>query len=417
MRNHLIFVAAIAFVLGAAAVRFEQSKETQLVFNLSCVAFSFLNSILRIVRMNHHAFHSILIAMLLCSCSSQKTAPEKQVPSPTKSATDAQSGNGAAVTKNQQDEASFERRKGIVTAGKSYSHVAVTERGVGDYVHFAAIGVKLRQPEGFERSKSFDGFQQPETSSTVMALKFSGPFKEISTGLTEENMKTRGWTWIGREDIKFEEYAGVLIHFQQPAFGNEFLKWSLAFGDDKGTIMVTATFPKALEGKLSAPLKSVVLSTKLDNGSPADPVAALPFTLVASPRLKLTPALTGTLAYTKGGTIPAASPTDPLFVVTPSIGKVTIGNSEQYATRKILQTAHTKGLSIQSTNPITIDGLDGYEVFAEGNDEKSDIPVLVYQAMLFDNDSYILMVGLVGSEVKDDYLSEFKSMARSFRRK
>jgi hypothetical protein len=37
--------------------------------------------------------------------------------------------------------------------------------------------------------------------------------------------------------------------------------------------------------------------------------------------------------------------------------------------------------------------------------------------MLFEDDSYVLVQGLVGAELADGYLPEFKAMARSLKRK
>jgi len=41
----------------------------------------------------------------------------------------------------------------------------------------------------------------------------------------------------------------------------------------------------------------------------------------------------------------------------------------------------------------------------------------IYQVILFDESSYFLMQGLVGAELRDEYLPEFKEMARSFKQK
>ena len=68
-------------------------------------------------------------------------------------------------------------------------------------------------------------------------------------------MKARGWTLLSRQDVKVDSLPGILVHFEQPALGQVFLKWSLAFGDDRKTAMVTATFPKVHGREFSARLK------------------------------------------------------------------------------------------------------------------------------------------------------------------
>jgi hypothetical protein len=41
--------------------------------------------------------------------------------------------------------------------------------------------------------------------------------------------------------------------------------------------------------------------------------------------------------------------------------------------------------------------------------------MVVYQVMLFLDESYVLMVGFVGKDLADDFLPDFKKMARSLK--
>jgi len=85
--------------------------------------------------------------------------------------------------------------------------------------------------------------------------------------------------------------------------------------------------------------------------------------------------------------------------------------------QRLFQTALTKISSVTSNNKITIDRLDGYEIVADAEDADSGTPLTVYQVILYDDGSYILMQGLVGTNLADEYLPEFKRLARSLKRK
>ena len=122
------------------------------------------------------------------------------------------------------------------------------------------------------------------------------------------------------------------------------------------------------------------------------------------------------LMYTKDGVIPAESPEDPLFIATPSFSQALITDKRQFSVQRLFQTAHTKISSVTATNAITIDGLDGYEFVADAEDADSGTPLVVYQVVLFDDKTYILIQGLVGAKVRAEYLPEFKAMARSLTR-
>ena len=284
------------------------------------------------------------------------------------------------------------------------------------YVSFPVAGVKLVRPDGFDDAENFHGFQQPSTQSSVMVVLIPGPFSETTRGFTAEQLKTRGMTLASKENVEIDGNPGVLLSVTQTAYGTQFAKWIVAFGNDKETKMVTATFPKSDEANLAHQLKEVVLSTKFDDTPPPAPGADVGFAIVASAKLKLTRGIGKMLMYTKDGVIPAKSPEDPLFIAAPSLSKVPIENKRQFAIQRLYQTAHTKISSVTFNNEITIDGLDGYEIVADAEDADSRTPLTVYQVVLFDDRSYILMQGLVGADVSGEYLPEFKAMARSLTR-
>ena len=64
-----------------------------------------------------------------------------------------------------------------------------------------------------------------------------------------------------------------------------------------------------------------------------------------------------------------------------------------------------------------MDGLSGYEVEANGTDDRTHAPVLVYEAIFFDNRTYILMIGMTGREQSAECLPDFEAIAHSFKRK
>jgi hypothetical protein len=93
------------------------------------------------------------------------------------------------------------------------------------------------------------------------------------------------------------------------------------------------------------------------------------------------------------------------------------GDRRAYADRRLRETASMKALEVKSTEAVTIDGLDGYEALALAEDAKGGGPMAVYQVMLFDGSGYILMQGIMGAAHVDEYLPEFKAMARSLSRR
>jgi hypothetical protein len=108
---------------------------------------------------------------------------------------------------------------------------------------------------------------------------------------------------------------------------------------------------------------------------------------------------------------------EPMFIAVPSIGKVLVANKLQYAERLLQQIESAKKLTVKSTRIITIAGLQGYESLAEAEDTETGTPFIIYQVILFNQDSYIRMLGLTKVELRDEYLPEFKAMAHSLQKR
>jgi hypothetical protein len=285
----------------------------------------------------------------------------------------------------------------------------------GSYVSFGGVGLKAIRPPGFEKAEGFYGFQQKETGASVMLIRIPGPFAEATRGFTAEQLKARGSTLVSRTDAQIDGRPGLLLYLTQSAYGIKFGKWVAAFGDPAQTYMATATFPLAREKTLSPLLKKAVLGVRVDTLA-ADPAADVPFTLVSS-KLKLTPGIGKMLAFTRDGVLLEKSPEDPIFVAAPSVSSVPILDPKEFSLARLRQTVKTTIEKVVSHEPVKIDGLSGFESIADAKGETSGTPVLLYQVMLFDSGPYFLMQGIVGAGLRDEYLPEFKAMARSFRRK
>lgn len=298
------------------------------------------------------------------------------------------------------------------STGVESEDVAAKTDKLGDYVSFPGVGVAIRQPDGFIVDDSFEGFGMREKQISVMALSLPGPFREISGGFTEMHIEEQGWTFLSREELKVGDMPAVFIQFEQTAAGTVFEKLTLTFGSDEKTTLVTATYPKEFRDEFSAELRAAVLSSR---PAKADPAAEAPdLTVEGSKKLRRTFGVSGLIIYTLKGKIPADAPEDPLFLI--GKGFRVVLDTKGFAEQRLRTHAHTKNVANVSTTPFSVDGLEGFESTATARDEESNIPLILYQAIVFDEKDYILMVGLVGVEKQEEYLPEFKKMARSLRR-
>ena len=203
----------------------------------------------------------------------------------------------------------------------------------------------------------------------------------------------------------------------QSAYGTDYLKWIVILGDEKESVLIVATMPRRHENELSQKMKTSILTASWDRERKVSPTEGLNFTINETGELKIAKRITNSLAFTKSGIFPGKAVDDPLFLVAQSISKIEVADIEQFATSRISQTATVKDIQIEQSNKVTIDNLPGYEIVAKAKDIKSGEPVLIYQTMLFETQSFYIMQGLVSDKQRQLYLTVFKEMARSFKRK
>ena len=261
-----------------------------------------------------------------------------------------------------------------------------------------------------------------------MIVTLPAPFEKTTAGFDEQAIKSRGWKLWSSNQSSFNGRGEMLVHFEQSANGSVYLKWLRAFGDQTKTTIVTATFLKDQEQAVSAVLRATVLSAQVDSGKSNDSSETTvttgtksetnPFglTLGESSKLKLAPAIANALLYTTDGTIPIKSPSEPLFVVVPVNVLIAESERESYAEQRVSKTADFKNPLLKSNESIELAGLSGFETIADGTDAKSGTPLVLYQVVLFEDNRCLVLQGMVGAELADEYLPEFQKLSRGLQR-
>lgn len=277
--------------------------------------------------------------------------------------------------------------------------------------------VSLLKPTGFVMAKHFPGLQQASTGASIMVTEIPGPYSEVTKGVTAEQMKSRGMNLQSKEDATIDGRPGLLLSLTQIAYGKTYAKWISIIGDEKNTVIITATFPKDRESDLSTPLRDVVLSVKWEKSKKVDPFADLRFTIAPSDQMEFVKRVGKTLLYSKDGLFPAKSPEHPIFIVGYAVSTLQARDKRQFAQSRFLRSAGAKNVPIETTEQVTIDRLPGYKIVGSAQHSKTGIPILLYQVFLFDEDTYVIMSGRTGARFRKESLRGFGAMARTFMRK
>lgn len=276
--------------------------------------------------------------------------------------------------------------------------------------------VSLTPPPGFVASKLFVGYQQDSTDASIVINEVPGPFSVISSASAAEFAKN-GMTIKQRRDVNIGNLSGLLIAASQTAAGQTFNKWILIFGDEKETVLITANFPDK-HRELVSPLRTSLLGAKFDRARKIDPFSDVDFTLTLGDGFTSAGKLQNVLMFVQ----PAA---DPQKLVSVFIAGKTLrvqaegADRRQFAEIHLTENPAIVDLKIESTEPITIDGLEGFETLATAKAKQGGAPVFLHMVALFvpDGQDYYLMQAQAGLAERDATTATFQTMTRSFKRK
>jgi hypothetical protein len=278
----------------------------------------------------------------------------------------------------------------------------------------AGTRVELAPPAGFVPSGTYPGFMGGEGRSSIMVTEIPGPFAEVSNGFTPESAAGQGMAFLQRDEMTIADHDGLLVHMRQEGRNGVFLKWAVLFGNDEMTVIITAAFPEERGEAFSAALRESVLQARWNPSKALDPFEGLPFTLAETEALRIATRSANTLLFTKDGLLPHEATQDPLLVAGASVSAVAIKDQERFASDRLQTTAGVADLTIRTRDTITIDGLPGRLIIADGQDEVFGAPSVVFQVMLFEGDSYYLIQGFSKAGDEEENLAAFRRVAESF---
>jgi hypothetical protein len=190
----------------------------------------------------------------------------------------------------------------------------------------------------------------------------------------------------------------------------------LVFGDESNTVMATGTYPASTAAETEGPIKAALLSAYF-NKKATETKPLTNFTInVTGTSFKFAKSFAGSIIYTTDGKVPSQAVDKAMFAVSTSIGNTAKGDRKQFSIASLQKLPEGNTNKIQSINPVSIGGLSGYEIVANGKGPK-DESQLVYQLMLFKPDNeYFQLIGLTDTKFAAR-LAEFKAIGKTFKAK
>lgn len=124
--------------------------------------------------------------------------------------------------------------------------------------------VSIVPPAGFNRAFIFSGFQQDQTSSSIMTASFPGTYNDIESFFTKAWLYENGLQLKSIEKYIINESPASFAIAEQNIYGNIYTKHILALGSNDEIFFITGSYPNSLKNQLDLAIKNSILSVIID---------------------------------------------------------------------------------------------------------------------------------------------------------
>lgn len=282
-----------------------------------------------------------------------------------------------------------------------------------DHVYVTGSKCFIIPPKDFIVSAGFSGLQNKTRDASILVSVIKKSKEEILSTYHTDSLKSKGFTFIDKKDVKVSGYDGQLIKVMQDS--KKIYKEVLVFEESGECIVVNAMYPeknKAIEPEITSAMLSIIYDKNHIEKIQESTLFAIK---VNEEKFKIAKNFYGSLIYTSNGEMNAESAEKPMLVIAKTNNNRPIGDRIEYAKERTLKNGRVKTATVKSTNNVKQDGLEGVECISEGVD-KNGKKVTSYNTYLFDEKS-VFTIQITDPESKDMTLKEYKEMVSTFKRK
>ena len=137
-----------------------------------------------------------------------------------------------------------------------------------NYLELPAIGVSLKQPQGFTKADRFEGLIHEQSGSSIFATRLATSSDKLVIGFTKESLAKQGMKLLARQKVVVDGKTGLLLLVSQKFQKIDFRKWIVVTGDDRVSFTIVASFPRSSSRAVSGLLKSTILETRISTNVP-----------------------------------------------------------------------------------------------------------------------------------------------------
>ena len=271
-------------------------------------------------------------------------------------------------------------------------------------------------PESFEVSTEFPGLEHDFADTSVVFTEIRRSLSEVTEWVDADVLEKRGLKRVAAEDLMLDDVEASMFSIEDDRGNVELFRWILLFGDDSQTEMVVATTQASLEPRLRQDVRALFESVRWHPERRVDPFDGLDFRVNATPLLLFQPRRSDRLVLIRQDQIGPVEGADPRIFVSRHELATPVEDLPRYASEHLLLSGQTAVLENVSERRLRLGGLNAFEIVAHGQSFDGSRPLLVYQVLALDKNSYYVVQAFAARQDEQRYLAEFRQVAQSFRR-
>ena len=296
--------------------------------------------------------------------------------------------------------------------------IILTNTKTSEYVDVSGMQISMIPPRDFEKSNRFNGFQNDLAGSTIMVSEVPGDVHQNFLAFSKASLMQTGIIIENEALYQINGYDALFQQGQQGAYGKIYSKYLLVIGDYKKTFLISASVPVETSVTHKKEVAKSMLSVVYESDRVTNKLDMFDFTIDCSNTgLIQSKILVSSLIYTDDGNIPPQTEAKTAMMINRSKALVPIKDNKAHAIKllNMYPVSWAPGEKLEP-KPISINGLNGYEIYGIGINQESNKAELIYQVVLFNGDYYYAIAGMTFKKFEEN-LEIFQKAAKTFKLK
>lgn len=273
--------------------------------------------------------------------------------------------------------------------------------------------IGLVPPAGMVPSKTFPGFEDLDKKAAILVATLpASAYAELDKTIVPETLKKQGITVEKREPMHTSVGDGFLIVGKQESQKINFRKWILVTPADGTTALVSAEAPEDDTTYTDSVMRGALATLSQRAAVPdAERLSFLPFTVGNLAGFQIEEVLPGRAVMLKG---PTQNGYDTrLLLAAMRGGPDETADHGAFARELFGAIGGVKDVRISMSEPLRMNGQQGYQTMAQAKDPRTDADVMLVQWLRFGSGGFLQMTGIASTDGWTDILARMRTIRDS----